>query len=53
MIGVSASVSTIATGYLFQGIGPAIGFLAIAAVAGGATALIWIFVETKPADYLD
>jgi MFS family permease len=52
MIGVAASVSTLATGYLFQGIGNFGGFIAIAAVAGGATALIWVFIhETKPADY--
>jgi MFS family permease len=51
-IGVAASLSTLITGFLFQGIGPAGGFIAIAAVAGAATALIWIFViETKPSDY--
>ncbi len=51
MIGIAASISTLATGFLFQGIGPAGGFIAIAAVAAAATALIWIFVsETKPAD---
>jgi MFS family permease len=54
MIGIAASVSTLATGFLFQGIGPAGGFIAIAVVAGAATVLIWMFVsETKPADYLD
>ena len=54
MIGIAASVSTLATGILFQGIGPAGGFIAIAAVAGAATALIWIFVsETKPSEYSD
>ena len=51
-IGIAASVSTLATGFLFQGIGAAGGFIAIAGIAGAATALIWIFVsETKPADY--
>jgi MFS family permease len=50
MIGVAASVSTLTTGYLFQGVGSATGFLAIAAVAGAATVSIWVFVsETKPA----
>jgi MFS family permease len=50
LIGIAASASTLATGYLFQSIGPAGGFIAIAAVAGAATALIWIFIsETKPA----
>jgi len=52
--GIAASVSTLATGFLFQGVGPAGGFLAIAAIAGAATTLIWMFVsETKPTDYLD
>jgi MFS family permease len=51
-IGIAASLSTLMTGFLFQGVGPFGGFIAIAAVAGGATALIWIFVtETKPAEY--
>jgi MFS family permease len=50
MIGIAASVSTLATGFLFQVIGPAGGFIAIAVVAAAATALIWMFVaETKPA----
>jgi MFS family permease len=53
-IGIAASVSTLATGFLFQGIGPAGGFIAIALVAGAATALIWMFIsETKPADDTD
>ena len=52
MIGIAASASTLATGYLFQGVGPAIGFLAIAAVATAATVSIGVFVsETKPAVY--
>jgi hypothetical protein len=52
MIGIAASVSTLATGFLFQGIGRTGGFIAIAVVAGAATALIWIFIsETKPAAY--
>jgi MFS family permease len=51
-IGIAASVSTLATGFLFQGIGNGAGFIVIAGIAGAATALIWIFVsETKPADY--
>jgi MFS family permease len=53
-IGIAASLSTLATGFLFQGIGPVGGFIAIAVVAGAATGLIWIFVsETKPTDYAD
>ena len=54
MIGIAASVSTAATGYLFQGVGSMTGFLTIGAVAGAATFSIWVFVaETKPADKLD
>ncbi len=54
MIGIAASVSTLITGFFFQGFGAASGFIAIAAVAGAATALVWIFAsETKPADYPD
>lgn len=54
MSGLAASLSTLGTGYLVQGFGPTSGFLAITAVTGAATALIWIFVsETKPADYGD
>jgi MFS family permease len=53
-IGIAASVSTLATGFLFQGIGPVGGFIVIAVVAGAATALIWMFVaETKPSHYAE
>jgi MFS family permease len=53
-MGVAASLSTLATGYLFQGVGAISGFLVIAAVAGAATVLIWMFVsETRPANYSD
>src|SRR5579862_3039199 len=51
MSGVAAALSTLATGYLVQAFGLASGYLSIAAVAIGATALIWAFIsETKPAD---
>lgn len=54
MIGIAASISTFATGFLFQGLGPLEGFIIIAAVAAAATGLIWIFVtETRPAEYSD
>jgi MFS family permease len=54
MIGISASISTLATGFLFQGVGSTTGFIAIAAVAGAATALIWVFIsETKPENYAE
>jgi MFS family permease len=49
-IGIAASLSTLATGFLFQGVGALAGFVAIAIIAGAATALIFIFVETKPGD---
>ena len=50
--GIAASISTLATGFLFQGLGTTAGFLVIAAVAAAATVLIAMFVsETKPADY--
>jgi MFS family permease len=53
-IGIAASLSTLATGYLFQAIGPAGGFITIAITAGAATALIWMFIsESKPSDESD
>jgi len=52
MSGIAASISTLATGFLFQGIGTMAGFRVITAVAAAATVLIAMFVsETKPADY--
>jgi MFS family permease len=52
MIGLAASLSTLATGFLFQGIGPGGGFIGIALVAAAATGLISIFIsETKLAAY--
>ena len=54
MIGIAASVSTLATGFLFQDIGSFGGFIVIAAVTGAATTLIAQFIsETKPSDYRD
>ena len=54
MGGLAASISTLATGYLFQGFGAVTGFLVISAIAGAATALLWLFVaESKPAKYED
>jgi MFS family permease len=54
MLGISASLSTLATGYLFQGFGLLTGFLAITGVAAAATIVFWLLVpETKPADYGD
>jgi MFS family permease len=52
--GIAAAVSTLVTGYAYQHFGHLIGFLIIAAIAGGATALLWIsHLETKPAQYVD
>lgn len=49
--GMAASLSTLLTGYLFQGFGSWTGFLTIAVFATAATAVIWAFLsETKPAD---
>jgi sugar phosphate permease len=54
MSGLAASISTLATGYLFQGFGTASGFTVICVIAGAATALLWLFVaESKPAKYED
>jgi len=54
LMGIAAAVSTTATGFLFQQFGHEAGFLALAAVAAAATALLWLFLpETKPAEYLD
>jgi predicted MFS family arabinose efflux permease len=53
-LGITASASTGATGFIFQAFGSRTGFLAMAAVAALATAFAWRFVpETKPETYLD
>ncbi len=49
--GLAAAASTFATGYIARWFGPAVGFSAIALVSGAATALIWVFTETKPERY--
>src|ERR1700728_2992966 len=52
--GLAASVSTSATGFVFQALGPRAGYLPLAAIAAAATALLWVFLaETKPHKYLD
>jgi MFS family permease len=51
--GLAAAASTFATGYLVRGFGSAVGFSTIALVAGAATAVIWVFTETKPERYPD
>jgi MFS family permease len=50
--GFAAALSTLGTGYLFQGYGQMSGFIVIAVIAVAATALLWWFLaETKPAKY--
>ncbi len=52
--GVAAALSTAGSGLLFQTFGAMAGFLVLAAVAAGATALLWAFIhETKPPKYED
>jgi hypothetical protein len=54
MTGIAASLSTVLTGYLVQGLGAASGFISIAIVSLTATILLWLFLsETKPGQYLD
>jgi len=50
--GGAAALSTAVSGILFQMFGATVGFLVLAAVAAGATALLWTFIaETKPEQY--
>jgi sugar phosphate permease len=52
--GLAASLSTLATGFYFQGFGRVSGFIVIAVVAAAATVVLWIFLaETKPPEYRD
>ena len=52
--GVAAAISTTVTGYLFQSLGPHLGYAPLAAVAALATAILWTFLtETKPGKYED
>jgi len=52
--GVAAAVSTTVTGYVFQLLGPHLGYVPIAVVAALATAMVWTFLaETKPEKYED
>ena len=47
--GIAASISTTVTGYLFQWLGPHLGYVTLAAVTALATAILWMFLaETKP-----
>jgi MFS family permease len=52
--GIAASISTGVTGYVFQSLGPRLGYLPLAVIAAAATALLWMFLsETKPHKYED
>ena len=54
VIAVAASVSTTATGFIFQTFGHWEGFLSLAAVALIAAAFLWVAMpETRPGKYLD
>ena len=54
LIVIAASISTTATGFLFEALGHWEGFLILAAASAVATALLWAAMpETIPAKYLD
>jgi MFS family permease len=54
LIAIAASISTTATGFLFEALGNWKGFLILAAASAIATALLWAAMpETRPAKYLD
>ena len=54
LIAIAASLSTAATGFLFQSLGHWAGFFTLAAVAAAGTLLLWLAMpETKPAEYMD
>jgi MFS family permease len=54
LIAIAASISTTATGFLFEALGNWEGFLILAATSAIATALLWAAMpETRPAKYLD
>src|SRR5215472_17299973 len=53
LLAIAASISTTATGVIFEGLGQGAGFLILAAVSAVATALLWAAMpETIPAKYL-
>jgi MFS family permease len=54
LIAIAASISTAATGFVFEGLGRWEGFLILTAASATATALLWgAMPETTPAKYLD
>jgi|RhiMetdeSRZDD1v2_1073273.scaffolds.fasta_scaffold60390_4 6-phosphofructokinase len=51
LIAIAASISTTATGFLFEALGNWAGFLILAAASAIATALLWLVMpETRPAN---
>jgi MFS family permease len=51
---IAASISTSVTGFVFEALGPRLGYLPLAVVATAATVLLWMFLsETKPQKYED
>lgn len=54
VMGIAASLSTIATGFINQSYGRLASFAAIATIAVAATLLLWLFqAETRPEEYTD
>jgi hypothetical protein len=54
VIAIAASISTGATGFIFEQVGHRYGFVILAGAATAATGLLWTAMpETKPGKYLD
>jgi MFS family permease len=54
LIAVAASISTTASGFIFEALGQWEGFLSLVIVSALATGLVWVAMpETKPGEYLD
>jgi MFS family permease len=54
VIAIAAAISTGASGFVFEKVGHLYGFLILAAIAVGATVLLWTaLTETRPGKYLD
>jgi MFS family permease len=54
LIAIATSISTVATGFMFEGLGRWEGFLILTAASATASALLWAAMpETIPAKYLD
>jgi MFS family permease len=50
--GIAASISTTVTGYIFQLLGPHLGYVPLAVVAALAAAMLWVFLaESRPEKY--